>query len=63
VSAAATLRPSAALAHPARPPRSPVIADRVSILADVAEVVTRSHDLEETLANVTDLVSKRLDAD
>lgn len=37
--------------------------DRVSMLADVAEVVTRSHDLEETLANVTDLVSKRLDAD
>ncbi|CAM9273866.1 unnamed protein product, partial [Discosporangium mesarthrocarpum] len=43
--------------------QEPIIADRVSILADVAEVVTRSHDLEETLANVTDLVSKRLDAD
>jgi phosphotransferase system enzyme I (PtsP) len=35
----------------------------VSLLADVAEIVSRSHDLEETLANVTDLVSKRLDAD
>ena len=33
------------------------------MLADVAEIVSRSHDLEETLANVTDLVSKRLDAD
>ena len=43
--------------------QEPVIADRVSILADVAEIVTRSHDLQETLANVTDLVSKRLDAD
>jgi phosphotransferase system enzyme I (PtsP) len=39
------------------------ILDRVSLLADVAEIVSRSHDLEETLANVTDLVSKRLDAD
>jgi phosphotransferase system enzyme I (PtsP) len=39
------------------------ISDRVSLLADVAEIVSRSHDLEETLANVTDLVSKRLDAD
>lgn len=39
------------------------ISDRVSILADVAEIVTRSHDLPETLANVTDLVAKRLDAD
>jgi phosphotransferase system enzyme I (PtsP) len=39
------------------------ITDRVSLLADVAEIVSRSHDLEETLANVTDLVSKRLDAD
>jgi phosphotransferase system enzyme I (PtsP) len=37
--------------------------DRVSLLADVAEIVSRSHDLEETLANVTELVSKRLDAD
>jgi len=33
------------------------------LLADVAEIVSRSHDLEETLANVTELVSKRLDAD
>ncbi len=40
-----------------------VIPDRVSLLADVAEIVSRSHDLEETLANVTELVSKRLDAD
>jgi phosphotransferase system enzyme I (PtsP) len=39
------------------------IPDRVSLLADVAEVVSRSHDLEETLANVTELVAKRLDAD
>ena len=40
-----------------------VIPDRVSLLADVAEIVSRSHDLEETLANVTELVAKRLDAD
>lgn len=33
------------------------------MLADVAEIVSRSHDLEETLANVTGLVSKRLDAE
>ena len=39
------------------------IADRISLLADVAEIVSRSHDLEETLANVTELVAKRLDAD
>jgi phosphotransferase system enzyme I (PtsP) len=39
------------------------ISSRISLLADVAEIVSRSHDLEETLANVTDLVSKRLDAD
>ncbi len=32
-------------------------------MADVAEIVSRSHDLEETLANVTDLVAKRLDAE
>ncbi len=38
-------------------------ADRVSLLADVAEIVSRSHDLQETLANVIDLVAKRLDAD
>jgi phosphotransferase system enzyme I (PtsP) len=39
------------------------IPDRVSLLADVAEIVSRSHDLQETLANVIDLVAKRLDAD
>ena len=39
------------------------IPDRVSLLADVAEIVSRSHDLQETLANVIELVSKRLDAD
>ena len=39
------------------------IPDRVTLLADVAEVVSRSHDLDETLANVVDLVAKRLDAD
>jgi phosphotransferase system enzyme I (PtsP) len=32
-------------------------------LADVAEIVSRSHDLDETLGNVVDLVAKRLDAD
>ena len=37
--------------------------DRVTILADVAEIVSRSHDLDETLNNVVDLVAKRLDAD
>jgi len=37
--------------------------DRVTLLADVAEVVSRSHDLDETLNNVVDLVAKRLDAD
>jgi len=45
------------------PPRRFPIPDRISILADVAEIVSRSHDLQETLANVTDLVAKRLDAD
>ena len=39
------------------------ISDRVTLLADVAEIVARSHDLHETLGNVVDLVSKRLDAD
>jgi phosphotransferase system enzyme I (PtsP) len=33
------------------------------LLADVAEVISRSHDLDETLSNVVDLVGKRLDAD
>ena len=37
--------------------------DRVTLLADVAGIVSRSHDLDETLGNVVDLVAKRLDAD
>ena len=40
-----------------------VIPDRVTLLADVAEIVSRSHDLNETLSNVVELVAKRLDAD
>ena len=32
-------------------------------MADVAEIVARSHDLDETLCNVVDLVAKRLDGD
>jgi phosphotransferase system enzyme I (PtsP) len=40
-----------------------LIPDRVTLLADVAEIVSRSHDLDETLGNVVDLVAKRLDAD
>jgi len=39
------------------------IPDRVTLLADVAEIVSRSHDLNETLSNVVDLVAKRLDTD
>jgi phosphotransferase system enzyme I (PtsP) len=39
------------------------IPDRVTLLADVAEIVSRSHDLEETLGNVVDLVGQRLQAD
>ncbi len=39
------------------------IPDRVTLLADVAEIVSRSHDLDETLSNVVDLFAKRLDAD
>lgn len=39
------------------------IPDRISVLSDVAEVVARSHDLTETLANVTRLVAKRLTAE
>ena len=39
------------------------IPDRVTLLADVAEIVSRSHDLDETLSNVVDLVAKRLDTD
>jgi phosphotransferase system enzyme I (PtsP) len=44
-------------------PEGPPIPDRVTLLADVAEIVSRSHDLNETLGNVVDLVAKRLDAD
>ncbi len=39
------------------------IPDRFKLLADVAEIVSRSHDLDETLNNVVDLVAKWLDAD
>jgi phosphotransferase system enzyme I (PtsP) len=39
------------------------IPDRSTLLADVAGIVSRSHDLNETLDNVVDLVAKRLDAD
>jgi phosphotransferase system enzyme I (PtsP) len=38
-------------------------ADGGSLLADVAEIVSRSHDLGETLDNVVNLVAKRLDAE
>ena len=41
----------------------PTISDRGSLLADIAGIVSRSHDLSETLDNVVDLVAKRLDAD
>jgi len=44
-------------------PAEVAIPDRISILADVAEIVSRSHDLEETLTNVTELVARRLEAD
>ncbi|MBW1687709.1 MAG: hypothetical protein JRS35_21955, partial [Deltaproteobacteria bacterium] len=44
-------------------PGEPLIPGRVTLLADVAEIVSRSHDLVETLTNVVDLVAKRLDAD
>jgi phosphotransferase system enzyme I (PtsP) len=37
--------------------------DRNTLLADVAGIVARSHDLAETLGNVVDRVAKRLDAD
>jgi phosphotransferase system enzyme I (PtsP) len=43
--------------------RDPTIPDRVTLLADVAEIVSSSHDLSETLGNVVGLVAKRLDAD
>lgn len=39
------------------------IPDRLTILADVAQIVSQSHDLDETLSNVVDLVAKRLDTD
>ena len=35
----------------------------MTLLADVAEIVSRSHDLDETLGNVVDIVAKRFDAD
>ena len=35
----------------------------MTLLSDVADLVSRSHDLDETLGNVVDLVAKRLDAD
>ena len=35
----------------------------MTLLSDVADLVSRSHDLGETLGNVVDLVAKRLDAD
>jgi phosphotransferase system enzyme I (PtsP) len=38
-------------------------AERGDLIADVAGIVSRSHDLRETLDNVVDLVAKRLDAD
>ena len=44
-------------------PEGSRIPDRESVLADVAGIVSRSHDLGETLGNVVDLVAKRLDAD
>jgi len=53
------LRPSGARS----PPQEVAIPDRVSLLSDVAGIVSRSHDLPETLHNVVDLVAKRLDAD
>ena len=60
--------PGGAKAPPARrtttsTTRRGPIPDRVTLLADVAEIVSRSHDLSETLDNVVDLVAKRLDAD
>jgi phosphotransferase system enzyme I (PtsP) len=44
-------------------PEGSTISDREGLLADVAGIVSRSHDLGETLGNVVDLVAKRLDAD
>jgi phosphotransferase system enzyme I (PtsP) len=45
---------------PAIPDRS---AERGALIADIAGIASRSHDLRETLDNVVDLVAKRLDAD
>ena len=45
--------------RPRQPPRESAITDRVTLLADVAEIVARSHDLHETFSNVVDLVAKR----
>ena len=45
------------------PARGIAIPDRITLLADVAEIVSRSHDLAETLENVVDLVAHRLNAD
>ena len=53
--------------HRAQQPEATAIPDRSAergaLIADIAGIVTRSHDLKETLDNVTDLVAKRLDAD
>lgn len=46
-----------------RPQEGNGILERVQLLADVAGIVSRSHDLDETLNNVVDLVAKKLDAD
>ena len=43
--------------------RGCLISDRVTLLADVAEIVARSHDLAQTLHNVVELVAKRLATD
>ncbi len=52
---------------PGRSPRGPregeTISERVTLLADVAGIVSRSHDLRETLDNVVELVARRLEAD
>ena len=53
--------------HCAQEPEATAIPDRSAergaLIADIAGIVTRSHDLKQTLDNVTDLVAKRLDAD
>ena len=45
------------------PEQGGVIPQRSALLADVVGIVSRSHDLAETLRNVVDRVAKRLDAD